>query len=57
MADARTKIEAFRQKYNTERPHRSIGKRTPAELERELTLPAKSGIDMNQAESLTYNWT
>jgi putative transposase len=57
MADAREKIEAFRQEYNTERPHRSIGKRTPAELEQELNLPAEGGIDMNQAELLTYNWT
>lgn len=57
MADAREKIETFRQEYNNDRPHRSIGKRTPAELEHELNLPAKRGLDINQAESLTYNWT
>lgn len=57
LADARQKIEAYRREYNDERPHRSIGRRTPAQLERELTLPMHGGIDMNQAESLTYNWT
>jgi len=57
MADARARIEAFRQDYNTNRPHRSIDKRTPTELEQELILPQNERIDMNQAESLTYNWT
>jgi putative transposase len=57
MADARQKIEAYGREYNEERPHRSIGKRTPAQLERELTLPTHGGIDMNHTESLTYDWT
>jgi putative transposase len=57
LANAREKIEAFRQEYNTERPHRSINKRTPAEWETELTLPTNRRVDNNQAEVLTYNWT
>jgi hypothetical protein len=32
LADARTKIEAGRQDYNNERPHRSLGYRTPSEF-------------------------
>jgi len=57
MTDAREKIEAFRREYNEERPHRSIGQRTPAQLERELNQKTNNRIDMNQAEPLTYNWT
>jgi putative transposase len=57
LADAREKIEAFRQEYNTDRPHRSIGTRTPAELGRDLTRSSNRRFDRNQAEILTYNWT
>lgn len=32
LADAREKIEAWRQEYNTERPHRSLGNLTPQEF-------------------------
>ena len=32
LADARTKIEAWRQDYNEERPHSSLGYRTPREF-------------------------
>ncbi len=32
LADARTKIEAWRQDYNQQRPHRSLGYRTPREF-------------------------
>lgn len=35
LADARTKIEAWRKDYNENRPHRSLGQRTPAEFIRE----------------------
>jgi putative transposase len=31
LAEAQTVIEAWRQEYNTERPHLSLGQRTPAE--------------------------
>jgi putative transposase len=31
LADARDRIEQWRQEYNTERPHRGLGFRTPAE--------------------------
>lgn len=50
LPDAREKIEYWRNDYNTERPHRSIGRQTPVELEKEL-------IDINQTESLTCKWT
>jgi len=32
MEDARKKIESWRKEYNTERPHSSLGMRTPAEF-------------------------
>jgi len=35
LADAQTKIEAWRTDYNEHRPHRSLGQRTPAEFIRE----------------------
>lgn len=35
MADAQTKIEAWRIDYNEHRPHRSLGQRTPAEFIRD----------------------
>jgi len=31
LAEAQTRIETWRQEYNTERPHRTLGQRTPAE--------------------------
>ena len=47
LADARRTIEAWRQDYNTQRPHSSLGYRTPDEFEqftinraREPTLSA-----------------
>jgi putative transposase len=35
VADAQSKIEAWRQDYNQHRPHRSLGQRTPAEFIKE----------------------
>ncbi len=40
LADARTKIEAWRQDYNTVRPHSALGNRTPAEYAKEAGLAA-----------------
>ncbi|TMF09215.1 MAG: transposase [Chloroflexi bacterium] len=31
VAEAQQRIEAWRQEYHTERPHRGLGQRTPAE--------------------------
>jgi putative transposase len=31
LAEAQQRIEAWRQEYHTERPHRGLGQRTPAE--------------------------
>ena len=39
MADARQKIEAWREQYNNERPHSSLGYRTPHEFA--ATLPER----------------
>jgi len=36
LADARAKIERWRQDYNCVRPHRSLGGRTPQEVLEEL---------------------
>lgn len=50
IADAREKIEYWRNDYNTQRPHRSIGRQTPAEEETKY-------FDKTRTESLTSNWT
>ena len=50
ITDAREKIEYWRNDYNTERPHRSIGRLTPAEEEMKQ-------FDKTKTESLTSNWT
>ena len=50
IADAQGKIEYWRNDYNNERPHRSIGRRTPAEEETKY-------FDKTKTESLTCNWT
>jgi putative transposase len=34
LAEAKEKIEAWRKEYNTERPHSSLGYRTPEEFAR-----------------------
>ena len=49
IADAREKIEYWRNDYNTERPHRSIGKQTPAEEDNKQ-------FDKTKTESLTCKW-
>jgi putative transposase len=36
LADARTKISNWREEYNSERPHSSLGYRTPNELAERL---------------------
>lgn len=38
LADARGKIETWRQEYNTERPHRSLGNCTPCEFIERMVL-------------------
>lgn len=50
IADAKEKIELWRNDYNTERPHRSIGRLTPAEEETKQ-------VDKTETESLTCKWT
>lgn len=42
LVDAQETIEAWRQEYNEERPHRSLGRRTPAEFTRALMHHAPS---------------
>lgn len=36
LADAQREIERWRVEYNTERPHKNLGRRTPAEFTRDL---------------------
>lgn len=50
ITDAKEKIEYWRNDYNTERPHRSIGRKTPAEEE-------SNQFDKTMTESLTCKWT
>ena len=44
MADARQKIEAWREEYNGERPHSSLGYRTPAQFAAILESQRNQGI-------------
>ncbi|HXE74620.1 MAG TPA: transposase, partial [Candidatus Xenobia bacterium] len=39
LFEARAKIGAWRREYNQERPHSSLGYRTPAEFAREVATP------------------
>ena len=39
LAEAKEKIEAWRKEYNTERPHSSLGYRTPEEFARQCSEP------------------
>ncbi len=41
LADARQKIEEWREEYNAERPHGSLGYRTPNEFAAELATPGR----------------
>ena len=43
LYEARGKIAAWRKDYNEERPHSSLGYRTPAEFAREVGPPAVAG--------------
>ena len=43
LFEARRKIAAWRIEYNQERPHSSLGYRTPEEFAREIGLPAVAG--------------
>ena len=38
LADARRKIEAWRIDYNEQRPHSSLGDRTPSEMLRQVEV-------------------
>ena len=44
LADARQAIEAWRREYNTERPHRSLGRRTPSEFAEALAQLTPVGV-------------
>ncbi|MFL5200640.1 MAG: integrase core domain-containing protein [Microvirga sp.] len=41
LADARLKCEAFRHEYNCERPHSSIGHKTPVEFMKSIGAPSQ----------------
>jgi putative transposase len=45
LFDARRKIEAWRQDYNSQRPHSSLGYRTPDEFARQLAPSPSSSSD------------
>lgn len=46
LFDARRKIAAWREEYNEERPHSSLGHRTPAEFARAISGPEGRGKDV-----------
>lgn len=56
LSDARQRIEAWRQDYNSVRPHRSLGSQTPEEYARSLTsdsaLRASSPVRLPDPEAL-----
>lgn len=41
LDDARVKCEAFRHEYNYERPHSSIGQKTPIEFIKSISQPSQ----------------
>jgi len=41
LADARLKCEAFRHEYNGDRPHSSIGHKTPVEFMKSIGIPSR----------------
>jgi putative transposase len=41
LADARLKCETFRHEYNCERPHSSLGHKTPAEFMKSIGTPSQ----------------
>ena len=43
LFDARRKVSAWKLDYNQQRPHRSLGYRTPAEFAQQLTSYGKDG--------------
>lgn len=49
LFDARRKIEAWRKEYNEERPHSSLGYRTPAQFARAIGGPEGCGKDGGSA--------
>jgi putative transposase len=49
VAEARVILAAFRQQYNEERPHSSLGYRTPAEFKRDWRNDQSSDADSNIA--------
>jgi putative transposase len=49
VAEARVILAAYRQQYNEERPHSSLGYRTPAEFKRDWSNNQSSGTDSNIA--------
>ena len=52
LADARRKIEAWREDYNQRRPHSSLAYRTPAEFARRWS-PSSSTTAVEQTGSLS----
>jgi putative transposase len=47
VAEARVRLEAFRQHYNQERPHSSLGYRSPVEFKRDWVQAQASSDESN----------
>ncbi len=47
VAEARVKLEAFRQHYNDERPHSQLGYQTPSEFKHAWVSAQANGPDSN----------
>jgi len=47
VVEARVILAGYRREYNEERPHRSLGYRTPAEFKRDWSNNQSSGTDSN----------
>lgn len=44
MKDARERIESWRDEYNSQRPHSSLGMKTPQEFSEQLSASVKTGV-------------
>lgn len=47
VAEARVRLEAFRNQYNTDRPHSRLGYQTPSEFKQAWALSQENGPDSN----------
>jgi putative transposase len=55
VTEARVRVHAFRQHYNTERPHSALGYQTPSEFKQAWIAAQEYGDDPARAFQCSYN--